>query len=281
MTTKTYQHAIELIRMDQTAAAIELLLQQAHYLRVFHRTKLILLSSRLKRLQQQKIKGIIDPGQSAYQIRRNRINDDLLQWIEMTRTIRAKPIAWLRWVLISTSLICFGAYLHFLSAPIDKFFVDNIYYQQGQLVIPLYKTIGSPEKLDLYFGLTPTDSAFSLASPELSHLAISQVASQETLVKDYKQWNKRQGIRVILSDPGRYEIKVPFSSGENLDTAHLRTCLSIYPSESEGVITLSELHWYEHLYFGLWPIVFLLTGILCALGSIAISLYRKTTPDTI
>ncbi|MBX2874517.1 MAG: hypothetical protein KTR30_20510 [Saprospiraceae bacterium] len=275
MTNKIYQQAIELIRKDETASAIELLLQQTHVLQIFHKIKLILLSSRLNRLQLQKIKGIIDPSQSAYQVRRNSINDDLLQWLEMARSIQVKPISWLPWILISTSLICFGAYLHFLQAPSGKFFVDTIQYQQGQLIIPLYKTTGTPEKLDLYFALTPTDSTYSLASPELSHLAVSEVATQQTLVADFRQWEKRQGIQVILSDPGRYEIKVPFSSGDKLDETHLRTCLSIYPSGKEGVITLSNIQWHEHLYFGLWPILFLLVGIVCTLGGMTIYGYRR------
>lgn len=281
MTANTYQHAIELIKTDQTAAAIELLLQQAHYLRVLQRSKLILLSSRLKRLQQQKVKGIIDPSQSAYQVRRNRINNDLLQWIDMTRAFRIRPTSWIRWVLIGISLVCFGAYLNFLNAPINKFFLDELYYQPGELVIPIYKTSGYPEKLDFYFGLTPADSAYSLASPELPRLTINPGATQALLVQDHLQWTKRQGIRVILSDPGRYELKIPFSSGENLDTAHLRTCLSIYPSEDEGLITLSEIRWYEHLYFGHWPMVFLLTGILCILGLVALHQFRRALLETI
>lgn len=266
MTTETYQQAIELIRKDQTANAIELLLQDAHYFQVFHRTKLILLSARIKRLQRQKIKGTIDPGQSDYQVRRNQINDDLLQWLEMSKNIGDARFYWLRWVMISVSLVGFLAYQHFMQTPADQLWVDSVTYQEEQLSISLYRPHGTPENLDLFFSVPPTDSNYLLVSDSLGHMEVSNTPTQQTLVADFREWHRRQGIKVNLADPGWYEIKVPLYTEDRVDLGRLSNFLDVYPSGGTQLLQISGMVWHQYFYFGIWPMVFLVASILTSLG---------------
>lgn len=266
MTTDTYQQAIELIRKDQTANAIELLLQHAHYFQVFQRTKLILLSARLKRLERQKIKGIIDPGKSDYQLRRNQINDDLLQWLELTQNTGEVRFSWLRWAMISTSLVGLLAYQYFTQSPADQLWVDSVSYQEEQLSISLYRPHGTPESLDLFFSVPPADSNYLLVSDSLEHMEVSNMPTHRTLVGDYREWHRRQGIKVSLADPGWYEIKVPLYTEDPVDLNRLSNYLDVYPSGGTQLLQISGMAWYQYFYFGIWPRVFLIASILTSVG---------------
>ncbi len=276
MTTETYQQAIELIRKDQTANAIEFLWQHSHYIHVFQRIKLILLSARLKRLQQQKIKGIIDPGKSEYQVQRNRINDDLLQLLGIGQPPRQKAWNWVFSVSIMMMVLILGTWALIQYSPRSELALGKARYEAEQLIIPILSHSGTSDNFDLHFILPQADHTQKLKSKSLTYMEVIGGIEKELLVDDPMDWSWKQGITVNFPKSGWYELKIPLTCSAEIDPLQLQDHLIVRPTGKAFQLELGGISWLQYLTSGHWPMLFLIGGLGSAM-LLLITLVQRTT----
>ncbi|NET33766.1 MAG: hypothetical protein F6K19_17380 [Cyanothece sp. SIO1E1] len=276
MTTETYQQAIELIRRDQTANAIELLLQHAHYFQVFQRTKLILLSARLKRLDRQKIKGIIHPGKSDYQLRRNRINDDLLHFLETVQSPIQKAWNWTFYISTITIMLLLGTWTWIHFSPKNDLALGKARYESEQLIIPVFKQSATTDNFDVHFILPQADSTKKLKSKSLLYMEVIGGIEKEILVDDPLDWSWKQGVTVNFPKSGWYELKIPLTCSAEVNPLQLQDHLIVRPAGKAFQLELGDVNWSEYLTSGNWPMLFLM-GVLGSAILLLITLLQRTT----
>lgn len=268
MDATTIQSIKSLIAKDEIHKAIKKLDEAAGILFPVSRIQLLMLNSRLNRLEKENHAGII--SHEILTLHKNRINNDLIHLLNrLTNKRNNQYIHWVLWLIV---IICGGLFFYGKTANTQGLKVEEPIVEATSIVYNIHKLEKDYNQYDLYFTVPKKAKELSLKP----HIKLVKedgqiVETKEILIGDVMLWKKSQGIKIHFPDrKGKFQLQIPIDTqSKNLTEFSIKNALTIKSNDTDARSGYDVFEWKHQLINSFWEWILkagIISSLLISLG---------------
>lgn len=232
MNSEELQNIKNLIASDETKEAIQVLNGKVGIKCIYLKTKVLLLSARISRLQNEKIKGIIST--ERYDLSRNKINNDILLLIEQLETGRKFKL--IKGVLSFLALLLGGILMISFLITKEKVFISSPRISNDLISYDIIFNGDTSITYSFFFKINEKDTSdYKL---ERGMRIVEVTRKDKILSRPYElkreTYRAKQKVNIEFPKRGRYYLLIPFSkTSKKVNTNFYKLVVSKLKSATE------------------------------------------------